>query len=64
MIKKEIDWDAERAIWDRTDQRIEKHHYIYDDNDKSLYTTEMTHINHLRLHVCLKKEGIEIPHVS
>ena len=64
MVIKEIDWDVEREIWNKTEQRIEKHHYIYDHSDFSLYTTEMTHEEHVRLHNCMRRAGIDIPHIN
>lgn len=43
---------------------IIKHHYIYDNNDLSKYTTEMTRSNHAILHWNMRKSGIEVPHIN
>ena len=48
----------------RGGEDIVKHHYIYDHNDLSLYTTEMTRSQHNTIHKCLRASGNEIPHIN
>ena len=50
--------------FDDPGQLLVKHHYIYDHNDLSKYTTEMTRSRHSRLHMLMRKAGIIIPHIN
>lgn len=43
---------------------IIEHHYIYDDNDLSKYTTKMTRSHHTWLHNLMGRAGIKIPHIN
>ena len=43
---------------------IVEHHYIYDHNDLSKYTTEMTRSQHSRLHLLMRRAGIKVPHIN
>lgn len=52
------------AEMDNPGQDIVRHHYIYDHNDLSLYTIEMTRGRHTRLHHILRRAEIEIPHIN
>jgi len=49
---------------DAPGQQIVKHHYIYDHNDLTKYTTEMTRATHAKIHMAMRKEGIKIPHIN
>lgn len=40
------------------------HHYIYDHNDLSLNTVQMTRSDHARLHALLRKLGYIVPHIN
>lgn len=43
---------------------ILKHHHIYDHNDLSKYTIEITRSEHGRLHRNMKFLGIKVPHIN
>jgi len=43
---------------------IVRHHYIYDHNDLSKYTTKMTRSKHTKIHRAMQKIGIQIPHIN
>ena len=43
---------------------ILKHHYIYDHNDLSKYTIEMTRSQHGRHHRNMRLLGIKVPHIN
>ena len=40
------------------------HHYIYDHNDLSLNTVQISRKDHSRLHRLLKKLGYVVPHIE
>lgn len=40
------------------------HHYIYDHNDLSLNTVQMTRSDHMKLHRLLQKLGYKVPHIN
>ena len=58
--------DKYKAVMDkqRGGNDIVKHHYIYDHNDLSLYTMEMTRSRHTWLHNTMRRAEIEIPHIN
>jgi len=43
---------------------IVNHHFIYDQNDLSLNTVQMTRSDHTSLHNLLRKIGYMVPHIS
>jgi len=62
LINYWLDPDNVRDI-DRGQDIIE-HHEIYDHANPSKYTIEMTRSEHSRLHVWMRKMGVEIPHIN
>jgi hypothetical protein len=48
----------------RGGEDLVRHHYIYDHNDLSKYTTLMTRSKHTQLHQSFRKCGIFIPHIN
>ena len=51
--------DAQRGGHD-----IVKHHFIYDHNDLSLNTVQITRSDHSKLHRLLQKLGYKVPHIN
>lgn len=43
---------------------IVNHHYIYDHNDLTKYTTKTTRSIHTKIHRAMQKAGIIVPHIN
>ena len=58
--------EAAKVNWEnmRGGDDIVWHHWLYDHNDLSLNTVQMTRSNHMKLHHSLKRLGCIIPHIN
>jgi len=66
MIIKRIAESVKRH-YDKMDdpgQEIIKHHYIYDFNDLTKYTIQVTRSEHTSIHWNLKRAGLEVPCIN
>ena len=71
MSEKKIElWKNNPEVYDNRrknqigGQDLVKHHYIYDHNDLTKYTTLMTRSKHNQIHCYLRKLKIKIPHLN